>query len=91
MTHSFHEADWYVGQMLQAHHEGRKEDYERLYFEALSTSDPQRPMFLIVNLLCNAIVEDARMHAQADDDSAAVLIREALEGIPDPWKADTHE
>jgi hypothetical protein len=87
--HTPEEANRYIAWMLTAHHEGRSDDYERLYFQALASSDPSRPMFRIVNLLIDAIVKDAREQAANNVDTADALIREALAGVADPWQTNT--
>jgi hypothetical protein len=83
--HTVDDAYGYMLRMLNAYQHDDKQAFELAYVEALATSDPDRPMFRIVNMLIAELINAADGGVQLDDIAAYRLIRDALKDVPDPW------
>lgn len=91
MTHSFDEANAYVGRFLTALHADDLAGFEAIYQEALATSDPTRPMFRVINILVANLVNMVADGVESDFKNAEQLVSDAFKDIPDPWSPPAGE
>jgi hypothetical protein len=87
MSHSIEEATAYVGRFLTALHADDVTAFEATYEEALATSDGERPLFRIVNILVGNLVNAVANEVASEYSHADDLIKDALKDTPDPWAA----
>jgi len=86
VTHTPEQANGYIERLLTALHADDRAAFEAAYQDALATSDPKRPMFLIVNFLVANLVLNVQDEVAAEYRSADNLIRDALRDVTDPWQ-----